>query len=173
MFIYIKILVVKMVISEIATLIGTAILSIVSWVIANKSIFPMISKWWNDKKENDVKYKSSLQGIEQTGSEIYQSQLKFLTEEIDSLQEIIKTKSDELKRVYVELSKLRKRIQTLELELIKEKENNTLYLSNCCGKVDCKLRVPCANADKLIDTYIEDLHEGELVCCDNIIKSDA
>ena len=162
-----------MVISDIANLIGTAILSIFSWVIANKSIFPLISKWWKEKKENDVKYKSSLQGIEQTGSEIYQSQLKFLTEEIDSLQEIIKTKSDELKKVYIELSKLRKRIQTLELELIKEKENNTVYLSNCCGKLDCKLRVPCANADKLIDTYIEDLHEGEIVCGDNDVKSDA
>ena len=162
-----------MVISDIVNLIGTSILSIVSWVIANKTVFPMIIKWWKEKKENDVKYKSSLQGIEQTGSEIYQSQLKFLTEEIDSLQEIIKTKSDELKRVYVELSKLRKKIQTLELELIKEKENNTIYLSNCCGKVDCKLRVPCANADKLIDTYIEDLHEGEIVCCDNDVKCDS
>ena len=162
-----------MFINDIVNLVGTAILSIVSWVIANRTIFPMIIKWWNNKKENDVKYKSSLQGIEQTGSEIYQSQLKFLTEEIDSLQEIIKTKSDELKKVYIELSKLRKRIQTLELELIKEKENNTIYLDNCCGKLDCKLRVPCANADKLIDTYIEDLHEGEIVCGDNDDKSDA
>lgn len=162
-----------MVIEQIATLIGTAILSIFSWIIANKTVFPMVINWWKEKKENDIKYKSSLQGIEQTGSEIYQSQLKFLTEEIDSLQEIIKTKSDELKKVYVELSKLRKRIQTLELELIKEKENNTIYLSNCCSKTDCKLRVPCANADKLIDTYIEDLHEGEIVCGDNDDKSDA
>lgn len=164
MFIFIGFMGMDTQMTEIATLLGTAIISIVSWIFANKSIIPYIQNWWKEKKEDDVRYKSSLQGIEQTGVEIYQSQLKFLTEEIDSLQDIIKTKSDELKRVYVELSKLRKRIQMLELELIHEKENNTLFVSNCCGKTDCKLRVPCADASKLIETYVEDLNEGEVVC---------
>lgn len=147
-----------MVISDIANLIGTSILSIFSWVIANKTIFPMISKWWKEKKENDVKYKSSLQGIEQTGSEIYQSQLKFLTEQIDSLQEIIKTKSDELTNVYKRLTDLRMRLQELEIELLRANENIVVYKDNCCMKLECPLRVPCGTVDKMLEK-VEELNE--------------
>ena len=147
-----------MVIEQIATLIGTGIISVVGWVWSNKLIIPAISKWWNNKKENDVKYKSSLQGIEQQGYNVYEGQVKFLVEQIDSLQSIIKTKSEELTEVYKRLTDLRMRVQELEIELLRANENIVVYKDNCCMKVECPLRVPCGTVDKMLEK-VEELNE--------------
>lgn len=149
-----------MVIEEIAAYIGTGVLSVLGWVWANKSIFPAISKWWNDKKENDVKYKSSIQGIEEQSYNVYEGQVKFLVEQIDSLQSIIKTKSDELTEVYKRLSELRLRVQELEIELLRANENIIVYKDNCCMKTDCPLRVPCGTINQMLDKIEESKEIG-------------
>lgn len=136
---------------NIAYYIGTAVISVLTWVLANKHIFPWVINLWREKKTNDLNYKSTLQGVEETSYNIYENQLKFMNEQIDSLQSIIKIKSEELQRVYTQLSKLRQNVQQLELELIRSKENETLYQGNCCAKAfECHLRIPCADASKLI-----------------------
>lgn len=147
-----------MVIEQIATLIGTSILSIVSWVIANKSIFPLISNWWKEKKKDDLEHKSTLQAVEQQGYNVYEGQVKFLVQQIDSLQSIIKTKSEELTEVYKRLTDLRMRVQELEIELLRANENIVVYKDNCCMKLECPLRVPCGTVDKMLEK-VEELNE--------------
>lgn len=128
--------------------------SVISYLLAHKHIFPIIITWWKEHKDNKLKYKSDLQAVEEVGNNIYASQIKFLNEQIDSLQDIINTKSNELKQLYDELSKMRIRVKNMELELISTKEDATLYLKNCCAKKDCPMRIPCADADKLIENYM-------------------
>lgn len=147
-----------MVIEQIATLIGTAILSIVGWVWSNKLIIPAISNWWNNKKKDDLEHKSTLQAVEQQGYNVYEGQVKFLVEQIDSLQSIIKTKSEELTEVYKRLTDLRMRVQELEIELLRANENIVVYKDNCCMKVECPLRVPCGTVDKMLEK-VEELNE--------------
>ena len=131
-----------------------AISSVISYLLAHKHIFPLILNWWKEHKDNKLKYKSDLQAVEEVGNNIYASQIKFLNEQIDSLQDIINTKSNELKQLYDELSKMRIRVKNMELELISTKEDATLYLRNCCSKKDCPMRIPCVDADKLIENYM-------------------
>lgn len=147
-----------MVIEEIATLVGTGILSIVGWVWANKSIIPAISNWWKEKKKDDLEHKSTLQAVEQQGYNVYEGQVKFLVEQIDSLQSIIKTKSEELTEVYKKLTDLRMRVQELEIELLRANENIVVYKNNCCIKVDCPLRVPCGTVNQMLEK-IEEINE--------------
>lgn len=129
--------------------------SVVSYLLAHKHIFPLILNWWKEHKDSKLKYKSDLQAVEEVGNNIYANQIKFLNEQIDSLQDIINTKSNELKQLYDELSKMRIRVKNMELELISTKEDATLYLKNCCAKKDCPLRIPCVDADKLIENYMD------------------
>ena len=147
-----------MVIEQIATLIGTAILSIVGWVWSNKLIIPTLSNWWKEKKKDDLEHKSTLQAVEQQGYNVYEGQVKFLVEQIDSLQSIIKTKSEELTEVYKRLTDLRMRVQELEIELLRANENIVVYKDNCCMKLDCPLRVPCGTVDKMLEK-VEELNE--------------
>ena len=147
-----------MFIEEIATLVGTGILSIVGWVWSNKLIIPAISKWWKEKKKDDLEHKSTLQAVEQQGYNVYEGQVKFLVEQIDSLQSIIKTKSEELTEVYKRLTDLRMRVQELEIELLRANENIVVYKDNCCMKLECPLRVPCGTVDKMLEK-VEELNE--------------
>ena len=147
-----------MAIEEIATLVGTAILSIVGWVWANRLIIPAILKWWKEKKKDDLEHKSTLQAVEQQGYNVYEGQVKFLVEQIDSLQSIIKTKSEELTEVYKRLTDLRMRVQELEIELLRANENIVVYKDNCCMKLECPLRVPCGTVDKMLEK-VEELNE--------------
>lgn len=133
--------------------------SVVSYLLAHKHIFPLILNWWKEHKDSKLKYKSDLQSVEEVGNNIYANQIKFLNEQIDSLQDIITTKSNELKALYDELSKMRIRVRNMELELISVKEDNVVYLNNCCMKKDCPMRIPCADANNLIDKYMQDEHE--------------
>lgn len=128
--------------------------SVLSYLLAHKHIFPLIISWWKEYKDSKLKYKSDLQAVEEVGNNIYASQIKFLNGQIDSLQDMINTKSNELKQLYDELSKMRIRVKNMELELISTKEDATLYLRNCCSKKDCPMRVHCSDVDKLIDKYI-------------------
>lgn len=140
----------------IASYLIVGITSVISYLLAHKHLFPLILKWWKERKENNLKYKSDLQAVEEVGNNIYANQIKFLNEQIDSLQDIINVKSDELKKLYDELSKMRIRVKNIELELISTKEDAIVYLKNCCVKKDCKLRIPCTDADYLIEKYMHE-----------------
>ena len=128
--------------------------SVISYLLAHKHIFPLIISWWKEHNDNKLKYKSDLQAVEEVSNNIYANQIKFLNEQIDSLQDIISSKSEELKKLYDELSRMRIRVKNIELELISTKEDSVVYLQNCCSKKDCPMRVSCSDADKLIDKYI-------------------
>lgn len=138
--------------------------SVITWVTAKKWLFPLVVKWYKQWRENSLKYKSDLQAVEETGYTIYQSQIKFLNDEIESLQSIIKTKSDELKETYTELSKLRIKLKKIELALIHSQENEKHYRSMCCTKApECPLRIACPEADDVVEDYVEDYEENQEV----------
>lgn len=153
----------KLIYMEIVSYIGTAVSSVVMWLIGKKWVIPLVVKWYRDWRFNQLKYKSDLQGVEQQGNDIYQSQIKFLNDEINTLQNMVKMKSHELKDVYTELSRLRKRLKDLELTFISAKEDLQLFTDNCCMKENCPLRVPCATANKIMEKYVEDYDEGKSV----------
>lgn len=140
----------------IITYISTAITSIGAWVVSKKWIIPYIIKWWKEKKKDDVEYKRTIQGVEEANNSIYQNQITFLNSQLEDLQDIISNKSKELRVVYNEVSQLRIKVKHLELELIQAKEDAVLYIRQCCSKTDCPQRVPCANADKLLQKYLSD-----------------
>lgn len=148
---------------EIVNYIGTAVMSVSTWIVGKKWIVPLVVKWYRDWRFNQLKYKSDLQGVEQQGNDIYQSQIKFLNDEINTLQNLVKMKSEELKNVYTELSRLRTKLKDLELTCINAKEDLQLFTDNCCMKENCPLRVPCATANKIMEKYVEDYDEGKSV----------
>lgn len=148
---------------EIVNYIGTAVMSVLTWIVGKKWVIPLVVKWYRDWRFNQLKYKSDLQGVEQQGNDIYQSQIKFLNDEINTLQNMVKMKSHELKDVYTELSRLRTRLKDLELTCINAKEDLQLFTDNCCMKENCPLRVPCATANKIMEKYVEDYDEGKSV----------
>lgn len=148
---------------DIVNYIGTAVMSVLTWIVGKKWLVPLVVKWYRDWRFNQLKYKSDLQGVEQQGNDIYQSQIKFLNDEISTLQKLVKMKSEELKNVYTELSRLRTRLKDLELTCINAKEDLQLFTDNCCMKENCPLRVPCATANKIMEKYVEDYDEGKSV----------
>lgn len=148
---------------EIVNYIGTAVMSVLTWIVGKKWVIPLVVKWYRDWRFNQLKYKSDLQGVEQQGNDIYQSQIKFLNDEINTLQNLVKMKSEELKNVYTELSRLRMKLKDLELTYISAKEDLQLFTDNCCMKENCPLRVPCATANKIMEKYVEDYDEGKSV----------
>lgn len=133
--------------------------SIIGWILTKKHLLPIFMNWWNEYKNNKLKYKTDLQSVEEVSNNIYSNQIKFLNSQIDSLQDIIKTKSDELKKLYDELSRMRTIVKNFELKILDYEEDNITYLKNCCSKKDCPMRTPCQDVDTLINKYMSNEHK--------------
>lgn len=153
--------------SDIATFVGSGVISLAVWIGGKKWLIPAVINIYKKWRDDALKRKADLQSVEQAGNDIYQSQIKFLNDEINSLQNMVRGKTEELNSVYTELSRLRQRLKDLELSLINAKEDLQLFASQCCSKEDCPLRVPCAGVNKIMQKYVEDYNEGkEVVDCD-------
>lgn len=148
-------------IEQVLGYLGTGIGSVLAWIWANRWLIPTIEKWWRERKDDEIRRKDSIVSVEEHSYNVYEGQVKFLVEQIDSLQGIIKLKSDELADVYKRLAELRKRVQELEIELLKANENAVVYKDKCCMKAgECPYRVPCCDAEMMV-SRIHEKYEQE------------
>lgn len=130
----------------------TAIGSVITFITAQKWIFPLFIKLWdwiiNKKKEIDQKnldVTDEIHKIRMNENEYYEETFNTLLGQIEKLE-------DELKSYSNELTKLRNEILQLNAKLYNKSIIILDLQKKCCLNENCKMRVCCENK---IETLID------------------
>lgn len=125
--------------------IGTAIIGICGWLAGEKFLFPWIVKGWDwirgKKKEFDdenVDASKEILDIKQQSQEVYESQINFLMNQIDRLEQEINSHQEQL-------SKMRSMVLELNSRLFKKDVLIGKLRELCCANAGCKFRVLCTD----------------------------
>lgn len=128
--------------NEITQTIITIISTIFGWLIANHTIFPVITEWiqnWKRQKKKD-KYDTANEVLEikDAAMEVSEKQFTVLLNQITSLEE-------ELQNYAAELQKLRTTILRLNAKLYDKSLLITELQKKCCEDLQCPNRIACKN----------------------------
>lgn len=128
--------------NDISQTIITIISTIFGWLIANHTIFPVITEWyqnWKRQKKKD-KYDTANEVLEikDAAMEVSEKQFTVLLNQITSLEE-------ELQNYAAELQKLRTTILRLNAKLYDKSLLITELQKKCCEDMECPHRIACKN----------------------------
>ena len=134
----------------------TVIGSIISFMAAQKWIFPLIVKFWEwvKHKKNDLDQKQldvvdEIHKVRMNENEYYEETFNTLLGQIERLETELKSYSNEL-------SKLRNEILQLNAKLYNKSIIILDLQKKCCLNENCKMRVCCENKiETLIDNEVE------------------
>lgn len=140
--------------------IGTIILSIGGWLAGQKFLLPLLVKGWDwlrgKKKEFDdenVDASKSILDIKQQSQEVYESQINFLMNQIDRLEQEINNHQGQLQKMRSMVLELNSRLFKKDILIGKLREL-------CCANADCKFRVMCTD-DNCSNLVIDPLANAE------------
>lgn len=125
--------------------IGTIIITICGWLAGQKFLLPWLIKGWDwlrgKKKEFDnenVDASKEILDIKQQSQEVYESQINFLMNQIDRLEQEINSHQEQL-------TKMRSMVLELNSRLFKKDVLIGKLRELCCANTDCKFRVFCTD----------------------------
>lgn len=125
--------------------IGTIVLSISGWLVGQKFLLPYLIKGWDwirgKKKEIDdqnVDASKSILDIKLQSQEVYESQINFLMNQIDRLEQEINNHQGQLQKMRSMVLELNSRLFKKDILIGKLREL-------CCANADCKFRVLCTD----------------------------
>lgn len=125
----------------------TAVSTLCAWLISKKWLLPYIVKVWEWLKERKHKQDTSnidatkeLTAIKKESNEVYESQITFLTTQVEHLE-------NELLQFQNQLELLRKKILELNQKLFHKSMLIDKLKHLCCKNEGCKMRVYCDDND--------------------------
>lgn len=125
--------------------IGTIVLSIVGWLAGQKFLLPWLIKFWDwirgKKKELDeqnVDASKEIVDLKAQHQEVYESQINFLMNQIDRLEQ-------EINSHQTQLGKMRSMVLELNSRLFKKDVLIGKLRELCCANTNCKFRVLCTD----------------------------
>ena len=114
----------------------TGIGSILSFVCAQRWIFPYIVQFWNwmiDNGRRSLDTAKDLKDIEERANNSYESQINFLVGQIDHLEKQLLQYSEELEKLRAKILELNQKLFSKSMEISRLRE------LSCCNK-ECKFR---------------------------------
>lgn len=130
----------------------TAVSTLCAWLISKKWLLPYIVKAWEwlkerkHKQDNDnIDATKELTAIKKESNEVYESQIKFLTTQVEHLE-------NELLQFQNQLEILRKKILELNQKLFHKSMLIDKLKNLCCKNKHCKMRIYCDDSDFCITT---------------------
>ena len=121
--------------------IGTIVVTLLTYLASQKWVFPAITKCWNwfqDRNQKQIDTLGEIQDIKITETEYYSKTFDTLLNQIQSLEE-------ELNAYASELEKLRTTILRLNAKLYKKSMVISQMQPMCCAREDCGMRIYCQN----------------------------
>lgn len=121
--------------------------TIITWLIGKKYLLPYIIKAWEWLRErkhkqdaNNIDATKELTAIKKESNEVYESQITFLTTQVEHLE-------NELLQFQNQLELLRKKILELNQKLFHKSMLIDKLKHLCCKNEGCKMRVYCNEND--------------------------
>ena len=121
--------------------IGTIVVTLLTYLASQKWVFPAISKCWNwfkEREQKQIDVTEELHTIKMNEQEYYEKTFQTLLNQITSLEE-------ELQSYASELEKLRTTILRLNSKLYDKSLLISQLQSKCCERMDCPHRIVCKN----------------------------
>lgn len=136
--------------TNIAYLVGTAVIAIVTWLASKKFLLPYIIKFFNwvrgRKKEQDdlnIDATKELAQIRKDVGEIYETRIQFLLKQISILQDQVQKNCEAVARLQDKIKEMNDNLYSKNITIHQLQENS------CCVE-NCKYRVLC-NLSELSD----------------------
>lgn len=114
----------------------TSIGSILSFLAAQKWLFPYIIQAWNwlvDNGRRNIDTGKELKDLEERTNETYESQINFLVGQIDHLEKQLLQYSEQLEKLRAKILELNQKLFNKSMEISKLRE------LACCNQ-ECKFR---------------------------------
>lgn len=121
--------------------IGTVVVTLVTYLASQKWVFPAIGKvwtWFKDREKKQIDVTEELHTIKMNEQEYYEKTFQTLLNQITSLEE-------ELQSYASELEKLRTTILRLNSKLYDKSLLISQLQTKCCERMDCPHRIVCKN----------------------------
>ena len=123
----------------------TAIGSVITYLAAQKWLFPHIVKLWEwikerkkQQDENNINATSEILEIKKNTLDVTEKQFEVLLNQISRLEEELQAYADELQRLRTTILRLNARLYTKSILLTK-------LQGKCCDRENCKDRIACKN----------------------------